>query len=718
MPAVTAPARNSPARRPASAAAVRAETTGPRSAVRLLASGLLAGGLLASGPLPTASAQVPIPPPPAYEPPQLTPSLLDFLTGRPIANQMKLATTPELLKPEFVFAPPDSPKALAAKVKALELDVPNRIAAANYLGTLDCVQFPEAKQQLLQMALEDPFEEVRYAAVMNLQAMLARGLDNPDRAGGFRIDDAGACQCQSCKKATKEREAAVDKILKETKQFKHKAELAALKPETVPDVFCKTIPGLVHLPINKAKECCADLKAKLHHEPPPEAIRSDFCLGCCDEATLNGLAAIAHDQGETSPCAIEPSARVREAAAQAMLLCGCYKRPGFAYPCPEQPLPAPAPIPLGEGDPLPPGEGDGFGEGDGLDDGVLRLEIVPRADAPAAPEVDVEIDLNLELNDGPPAGDGSFELDELEIQILPETGAGGGELSPGRPDRGLRRALPLSRPSGPPTLPAPLPKLLDETASRRPLPEPSLRPHGAPPPAPVPLFPDAADPDAALTAPLFPQALVAQAPAPRVPVPDAVSPVVLLADASPAAVRDPAVRDRASLPAAFAPVAEPAFEPTFEPAFVSGAAPTLMWAIVDDREPAVSPAPAAAPAPVIALASAERPAAPAAAPLRGLRGMCVVELARQSLVPADPQFQAVHLGRTYHFRSAENREAFLADPEAFAPAFRGFDPVAYAERGEVVEGTVLRRFEGRFLLFERPEHWTRFCADPDRYRGD
>ncbi len=78
----------------------------------------------------------------------------------------------------------------------------------------------------------------------------------------------------------------------------------------------------------------------------------------------------------------------------------------------------------------------------------------------------------------------------------------------------------------------------------------------------------------------------------------------------------------------------------------------------------------------------------------------------------------MHAGRSYFFHSEENRAAFVADPAAFAPAFDGHDPVAYIQRGEVVEGALLRRYDGRFYLLERPEHWDLFRADPARYRAE
>ncbi|MEO1000348.1 MAG: YHS domain-containing (seleno)protein [Pseudomonadota bacterium] len=40
-------------------------------------------------------------------------------------------------------------------------------------------------------------------------------------------------------------------------------------------------------------------------------------------------------------------------------------------------------------------------------------------------------------------------------------------------------------------------------------------------------------------------------------------------------------------------------------------------------------------------------------------------------------------GATWHFASAENRDRFLAEPEAYAPQFGGFCAWAVAEKGEL-----------------------------------
>ncbi|MEQ8700599.1 MAG: YHS domain-containing (seleno)protein [Bauldia litoralis] len=44
--------------------------------------------------------------------------------------------------------------------------------------------------------------------------------------------------------------------------------------------------------------------------------------------------------------------------------------------------------------------------------------------------------------------------------------------------------------------------------------------------------------------------------------------------------------------------------------------------------------------------------------------------------PGDPGLTAAHDGATYQFASAENRDAFLADPVAYAPAYGGFCAMA------------------------------------------
>ena len=48
-------------------------------------------------------------------------------------------------------------------------------------------------------------------------------------------------------------------------------------------------------------------------------------------------------------------------------------------------------------------------------------------------------------------------------------------------------------------------------------------------------------------------------------------------------------------------------------------------------------------------------------------------------VEGSEDFTAMHDGATYHFASAANRDAFLADPEKYAPQYGGFCAYAVAQ---------------------------------------
>jgi len=61
-------------------------------------------------------------------------------------------------------------EAAAAKIKASEADAKARVAAVEYLGTVDCNRFPEAKKGLISALREDPNECVRLAAAKALSS--------------------------------------------------------------------------------------------------------------------------------------------------------------------------------------------------------------------------------------------------------------------------------------------------------------------------------------------------------------------------------------------------------------------------------------------------------------------------------------------------------------------------------------------------------------------
>lgn len=113
-----------------------------------------------------------------------------------------------LLKKPFHMQPETDIKGLAAKIRSQELDIPNRKRAIRYLASLDCTQFPEAKEQLLLMLNpdEEKWEEVRYEAAMGLRDMFARNSCCPEvaeQAKKSKKSKAGEaekkpCHCTTC----------------------------------------------------------------------------------------------------------------------------------------------------------------------------------------------------------------------------------------------------------------------------------------------------------------------------------------------------------------------------------------------------------------------------------------------------------------------------------------------------------------------------------------
>lgn len=122
------------------------------------------------------------------------------------------------------------------------------------------------------------------------------------------------------------------------------------------------------------------------------------------------------------------------------------------------------------------------------------------------------------------------------------------------------------------------------------------------------------------------------------------------------------------------------------------------------------------------LASASPP--PAAGPRQdaplALDGYCPVTLVEsEKWVKGDKKFGAIHEGRTYLFASAEAQAKFLQDQgyQKYAPALSGYDPVKYAERGELVDGKRMHGvfFHNQVFLFADEAGLQQFWADPERY---
>ncbi|MCC6947707.1 MAG: hypothetical protein IT539_08065 [Bradyrhizobiaceae bacterium] len=70
-------------------------------------------------------------------------------------------------------------------------------------------------------------------------------------------------------------------------------------------------------------------------------------------------------------------------------------------------------------------------------------------------------------------------------------------------------------------------------------------------------------------------------------------------------------------------------------------------------------------------------------------------------------------GFFWRFASEANRAAFQERPDAYVPAFGGYDPIALT-RGAPVPGhpAIFVVHEGHLFLFQRPEHRDAFVAAP------
>lgn len=101
--------------------------------------------------------------------------------------------------------------------------------------------------------------------------------------------------------------------------------------------------------------------------------------------------------------------------------------------------------------------------------------------------------------------------------------------------------------------------------------------------------------------------------------------------------------------------------------------------------------------------------------LEGYCPVCVVT--RGAWVRGRETLAGTHLGQLYRFAGPDEKRAFLANPEWYAPALGGNDAVLACERGLVVAGR--RAFSaahgGRLYLFASAETRRAFMASPDQY---
>ncbi len=147
---------------------------------------------------------------PPFKPAPIQGSLFDFVTGLPVSHTMQVMATPKLMRPGFAGEPVDTAKGLASKIKAKEVDVPKRVKAAKYLGKVDCQAFPESQDQLLDLVVNDEFEEVRLAAAKAFKEQFSKGCDpNPSKKKQRRYDTCRGC-CNNAKVLKKLAERAFE----------------------------------------------------------------------------------------------------------------------------------------------------------------------------------------------------------------------------------------------------------------------------------------------------------------------------------------------------------------------------------------------------------------------------------------------------------------------------------------------------------------------------
>lgn len=124
---------------------------------------------------------------------------------------------------------------------------------------------------------------------------------------------------------------------------------------------------------------------------------------------------------------------------------------------------------------------------------------------------------------------------------------------------------------------------------------------------------------------------------------------------------------------------------------------------------------ASAPAPAPASHTA---AVPSNTPPVGFDGCCPVTLKKvKKWVHGDPQFGAVHRGRTYLFVGPKERDEFMANPDGFSPVFAGMDPVMLLEHQKLAPGQRKFGYEygGSFYLFSSAETMKKFADSPQTF---
>ncbi|QDT34553.1 YHS domain protein [Thalassoglobus polymorphus] len=104
--------------------------------------------------------------------------------------------------------------------------------------------------------------------------------------------------------------------------------------------------------------------------------------------------------------------------------------------------------------------------------------------------------------------------------------------------------------------------------------------------------------------------------------------------------------------------------------------------------------------------------------MTGLKGFCPVKLRdSRDLVDVSDEFSATFNGKEYRFSSNEALQAFIANPEKYAPAIHGSDVIHLSLTGEEQEGSLDHAvwYKGRLYLFTSVETMETFVAAPSSH---
>jgi protein disulfide-isomerase len=138
--------------------------------------------------------------------------------------------------------------------------------------------------------------------------------------------------------------------------------------------------------------------------------------------------------------------------------------------------------------------------------------------------------------------------------------------------------------------------------------------------------------------------------------------------------------------------------------------------IVNPALPAAQPQP-----PVMANSAVSVPDAtklPPNSPPLGFEGYCPVSMRNSwRWVAGDPRWGIVHRGRTYWFASQQEQQQFWVDPDRYAPAMSGLDPVLAIDHQQQVPGKREHSldYDNLFYMFSSESTLQQFTANPQRY---